>query len=284
LSALIAGTFVGSQGDQVPYLMTLPTTSSGQLAIFQHGLTSDKTAVLAVANTYGAAGLTTIAMDLPLHGDRAIAGKQFLDVNDIGAIRANLLQSAADLIQFRRTALSTGLAGHVFSGHPSFTGVSLGGIVGTDFAAVAGDPEMKVLLSTSGAPLVPVVTTSPTLGPMVAQALAQAGIQPNTPQFTQFLAFAQWEVDAGDPINYAAGLRPLSVLSQVAGMDQVILPQFEMRLANLAGATITVFPNSGHALLINPMDPNIVAAQTEAVQFVAGIPEARAPLLAGGSR
>ena len=65
----------------IPVMMTIPSLSSpyfllgGQyppngwpVAIFQHGITGDRTNLLAVADTFGEAGMAAIAIDLPLHG------------------------------------------------------------------------------------------------------------------------------------------------------------------------------------------------------------------------
>ncbi len=65
----------------IPVLMTIPAPGSpyfqfgGQyppsgwpIAIFQHGITGDRTNMLAVADTYAQSGVAAIAIDLPLHG------------------------------------------------------------------------------------------------------------------------------------------------------------------------------------------------------------------------
>ncbi|MDR2011614.1 MAG: hypothetical protein LBQ20_00925 [Rhodanobacter sp.] len=60
----------------VPLLMTIPNAASGQtkpasgwpLVIFQHGITGDRTDMLAIAGTLAAQGFAVVAMDLPLHG------------------------------------------------------------------------------------------------------------------------------------------------------------------------------------------------------------------------
>jgi pimeloyl-ACP methyl ester carboxylesterase len=268
ISTLIAGTMVGSKGDVVPYLLTLPQTPRGGLVIFQHGLGSDKTAMFALADTFARAGFATVAIDLPLHGDRALPNVQFLDFSDLGAIRENLLQGASDLAQLVRTIQVPGLGGHAFSGTPSFVGVSLGGIVGTTFEA--SQPPMRTILSTTGAPLVDIALQSPTIAPMVQQALAAAGIQPGTPQFDQFIDFARWELDAGDPINYAQRMQASPVLMQLGSDDMVIPPNLGQNLARLSRAQTHLFAGSHHALLINPMDPNIAAAQAQAAAFLLG--------------
>ena len=61
----------------IPVIMTIPDSSSPYstypssgwpVAIFQHGITGNRTNDLAVADSYAKAGIATIAIDLPLHG------------------------------------------------------------------------------------------------------------------------------------------------------------------------------------------------------------------------
>ncbi len=61
---------------RLPVLLTLPNDDSGQsrpaagwpVAIFQHGITLNRTVMLAVADAFAQAGFAVIAIDLPLHG------------------------------------------------------------------------------------------------------------------------------------------------------------------------------------------------------------------------
>jgi len=64
-----------NEGDNViPTLVTVPNESQDDIpavqgvVIFQHGITSNRTAVLAIADTLAQFGYTTVAIDLPLHG------------------------------------------------------------------------------------------------------------------------------------------------------------------------------------------------------------------------
>jgi pimeloyl-ACP methyl ester carboxylesterase len=61
---------------QVPVLMTVPNTNSGQakpatgwpVVIFQHGVLEDRTNLFGIADSFAKAGFVAIAIDLPLHG------------------------------------------------------------------------------------------------------------------------------------------------------------------------------------------------------------------------
>lgn len=60
----------------IPVIITIPNAGSGQakpasgwpVAIFQHGITGNRTQMLAIAETMALAGFATVAIDLPLHG------------------------------------------------------------------------------------------------------------------------------------------------------------------------------------------------------------------------
>lgn len=62
--------------ETVPVLATVPNTASGQampangwpVVIFQHGITGNRSQMLAIAPALAAAGMVTVAIDLPLHG------------------------------------------------------------------------------------------------------------------------------------------------------------------------------------------------------------------------
>ena len=61
---------------QMPLLMTVPNAASGQtrpaagwpIVVFQHGITRNRTDMLAVSATFAAAGWAVVAVDIPLHG------------------------------------------------------------------------------------------------------------------------------------------------------------------------------------------------------------------------
>jgi hypothetical protein len=67
---------VANANVRVPVLMTVPNTASGRskpetgwpLAIFQHGITRNRTDALAVAATLASLGIAVVSIDQPLHG------------------------------------------------------------------------------------------------------------------------------------------------------------------------------------------------------------------------
>ena len=77
-----------------PMLITVPNASSGQVrpaagwpvVIFQHGITRNRTDMLALADTMASIGFATVAIDQPLHGVTEVANPFFIDNTPFGAI------------------------------------------------------------------------------------------------------------------------------------------------------------------------------------------------------
>ena len=77
-----------------PVIMTLPNANSGQtmpasgwpIVIFQHGITRNRTDMLAVADTLASIGYAVIAQDLPLHGIVDTASPFYVGGTPFGAV------------------------------------------------------------------------------------------------------------------------------------------------------------------------------------------------------
>lgn len=261
-----------------------PPTAGWPTTIALHGLGGGKEMSLAYAGSYAAMGVATIAIDMPLHGARsfdangdgvyevsatdpsfgAVVGTPdafkngnplvFVNISSTLSVRDNFRQATMDHLGVRLalTGLAQGLAQ---AGQPqvfdvskiSAQGLSLGAIVGTDFATYAstgmknpatGDalPNAYVIKAVSlAAPaggLAGSFAGSATFGPVLFsnikasatfQALVDkantAGYEVGSPEYAalvqavyaQFIptfAFAvQTAVDSADPINHAATLK-----------------------------------------------------------------------------
>ncbi|MCL1043435.1 lipase [Shewanella marisflavi] len=271
--------FYASQG--LPFT---PPTAGWPTTMAMHGLGGGKEMSLAYAGSYAAMGVATIAIDMPLHGARsfdangdgvyevsatdpafgAFVGNPeafkngnplvFINLESTLSVRDNFRQATVDHLGLR--AALTGLAGGLAAAQMpqmfditkiSAQGLSLGAIVGTDFAAYANSglthPANGADLSyvhklnavslvaptggfagtfigseTFGPLLFANVSASDTFKALVDEANV-AGYEPGTPEYmalveavyAQFLptfAFAvQTAVDGADPINHAAGLK-----------------------------------------------------------------------------
>ena len=219
------------QGDLVvPYLCCLPITAGTPglgypTVIFQHGIDHNKDDMLRVADEFCRQGFAVIAIDLWLHGDLGIAaagpvpdGTGFINPGNPRGQRDNIRQSASDLfylssaIAFGKGDVDTGTAGlELFPAFapaptgvfPRFVGFSLGGIVGTVFAATDAF-QRQAVMNVSGGRLTDLLLNSVERGPVLKAQLAAAGLIEGTPEFRQFFLILQTVTDDADPMNYAA--------------------------------------------------------------------------------
>jgi hypothetical protein len=165
----------------VPFVYFIPTGGAAtyDTVILQHGITSQKEAAAAAANTIALSGKATIAIDLPMHGalaspantiqagdsatvkaqKQANWGNDFMSLTSLLTGRTNVQQAALSLHRLEilmRTGTPFGTAFGAASitgyptpgatGHITFVGQSLGSIVGAYYLAGA------TTLATTGAP------------------------------------------------------------------------------------------------------------------------------------
>ncbi len=168
----------------IPLLVTTPVDTTTYPApwktvIFQHGITTNRTVMLAVADTLASVGFAVVAIDMPLHGlvdtispfyqasnertfnvdiategglvtipatDGTIdsSGKHFINLSNLLVTRDNVRQAIADLFTLT-AAISTidvdGNGADLDASNIYFVGHSLGGMVGTAFLAL--EPNVK---------------------------------------------------------------------------------------------------------------------------------------------
>jgi len=246
----------------IPFVYIAPATGSNwPLVIFQHGITSQKESVIALAQTLTTVGRAVIAIDLPLHGALAIPAHQVLptdsatvkaqkqaawgqDFMAIGAplaTRSNIQQAAFNLDRLELTVAVGGLA--ALPAPPSNTGMrfvghSLGSIVGAYYLAgnttlattgapytqATLDANMKGYLSVPGGRLAYLIQNSPAFGPSVDAGLAAVGIAKNTPTYHQFFVVTQTIVDPADPATMTTPLAaglPSRLSNRVAIQESV---------------------------------------------------------------
>ena len=244
----------------VPVLMTVPNANSGMtmpdagwpVAIFQHGITADRSNVIAIADSMAAAGFAVIGIDLPLHGitdtssplymegmertfdldlsnnesgapgpDGQIdgSGSLFVNLTNLQNARDNFRQGVADLFTL---SASVGSLPMIDGSRKAFIGHSLGAIVGS--TALAFDNTFSsATLANGGSGIARLFAGSPTFGPTVEAGLGAAGIELASAQGQQFLNATQTVIDSADPANHAAATAanaPIHLI-QVLG-DQVI--------------------------------------------------------------
>jgi Pla-1/cef family extracellular lipase len=140
----------------VPNSVTMPT-NGWPVVIFQHGITADKSSFFGIAGTLANAGIATVAIDHPLHGDRGFdldddgtveyvasgengSATAFMNLASLLTTKSNLKQSISDLLSLRYSL--NNVTGTQFD--PTkvrFVGHSLGAIAGTSFTRIANATE-----------------------------------------------------------------------------------------------------------------------------------------------
>ncbi|HZF17128.1 MAG TPA: alpha/beta fold hydrolase [Steroidobacteraceae bacterium] len=257
----------------IPLLVTAPNANATAgaarpangwpVAIFQHGITGDRSNMLAIADAFADAGFVVVAIDLPLHGITSAAsplyqpthertfnldltnnttgasgpdgvidssGSFFINLTSPLTSRDNLRQAAADLLSLTKSLSTLDLTGDAVpdidmtSVH--FVGHSLGGIVGGVYSGVATTIKTATL-AMPGGKLANLLIDSPTFGPRINAALAASGLHPNTTLYNQFMRDVQDSVDSGDPFNFiaaAAAAHPMHMIQVVGPPPDSVVP------------------------------------------------------------
>ena len=174
------------------------------VVILYHGITRKKEDMLAITAAFSFAGIATVAIDHPLHGSRGydlngdgvdelnattVSATHYMNLKTLPTAKANLTQSVSDLLGLRLglNALvdtSTGSVAMLDKSNVSVMGVSLGGIAGGNFAAVANtsmggdlsalDSMFSVAaasLESPGAGTAQFLLESPSFGPLIKSLL-----------------------------------------------------------------------------------------------------------------
>lgn len=268
------------QDRTVPFVYIAPagTAPSGgwPLVIFQHGITSQKETVIAVAQSFTAVGHAVVAIDLPLHGALAVPthttgaawGQDFMAVGAPLATRTNVQQGALNLDRLEFTVRAGAFAA-VGTAAPSqskisYLGHSLGSIVGAYYLAgnatlsptgvpytqTTLDADMKGYLAVPGGCTAYLIQNSPAFGPSVDAGLAASGIAKNTPTYHQFFQVTQSVADPVDPASVttplAAGLP--SRLSNRVTIQESTTTTYS---ATLVGSDLLPVPTNGDLVIGN---------------------------------
>ncbi len=309
----------------INYIATLPLAPSPfgdgtyPVIIYQHGITSRKETILALANSAALGGFATIGIDLVLHGDRSIdangdgqtdpSGATFINLTNLLLSRDNVRQSVADLMMLTRM-ISSGAGDITGDGHNdlnpqalTFTGMSLGGIVGGTF--VSAEPHIgAAVLNVAGGRVPNLLLNSASFGPAIRAGLGQFGLVEHTSLFDIYFMFAQAIFDDADPINYVGhaatgalsdgvptaimiqemigdGVVPnvatrdlaralngaqVDAIEAISGLAQIASPHYGSGLFQF---TTPADPGTAHSALLNPASGNPTAAvQTQVLTFL----------------
>ena len=237
------------KAELIPFLLALPkgTMPAGgwPVALFQHGLNGQKTAMFELANSLAKVGYATLAFDAGFHGSRSLctknehctaggtcdlaagkcstalldtdgdgtpdaSGARFLVLANPFAVRDNLRQHVVDAaVLLRAIALNgaSGIAGLKFDPTKvQVIGQSLGGILSTLVAAVDPLPQ-RAVLNVPGAPLPIAYANSPAFKKEVTEFMTAQGAAEGSVAYLQLINTFCWIVDPGDPGNFARYLQ-----------------------------------------------------------------------------
>lgn len=196
---------------------TAPLTAMAPVLVFGHGLGGNADDAESIAHIVGPLGFATVALPAPRHGDHPTARHEpnadFLDLLgiDVGAFtingfafRENVRQAAFDKLQtlalLREHADVDGDGtADLDLDRTAYWGISLGGIMGTDFAALSRDVRVAVL-SVPGARVLSIITDAPNFSTFKD---IFAGIGGSDGSVSWMAVVGQTLVDAGDPVNWA---------------------------------------------------------------------------------
>jgi len=227
----------------IPVLVTIPKDTNitmpgtgWPVVIFQHGITQNRTNLLAISEAFASVGYAAVAIDLPLHGiddntsglymaglertfdldlinnvtgasgpDGKIdpSGTFYINLKSLLTSRDNIKQTTSDLIALKNSF------GNVVSrdgvkfdpNRVAFVGHSLGTIAPFGFLAHAN--LESVTLAMPGGGIAQLLNNSVSFGPKIEAGLADAGVIKGTSSYDSFMLATQTILDSADPINYA---------------------------------------------------------------------------------
>lgn len=235
-------------GDQtIPLILTVPAgdapAAGWPVVIFQHGITQDRSNVLALADSMAGAGLALVAIDLPMHGITDTENALNAEGALLSALNAKERTFGLDLINnTTRVAGPDNIAdtsgthfynlGNLLNARDNlrqavsdlltlenslaniqgislntdsigYIGHSLGGIIGTSYLAFT-DGVGPATLAMPGVGLSRLLANSASFGPVINAGLADQGAPVGSVAYETFLTVAQTVIDSGDPVNFAA--------------------------------------------------------------------------------
>ncbi|MBP7929257.1 MAG: hypothetical protein KA110_04760 [Acidimicrobiia bacterium] len=247
----------------VDFTMTVPwqtAPAKAPMLIYGHGLMVDRSTILAWAHDAARHGFATIAIDHPYHGTR-IPEEGFLEnlftPEDISRVAGLLVQSPLDhvalLTAIRQHLGSVDLVGPNGNGpdglpdlnteRVSYSGTSLGAILGATFAAIA--PKLDAAwFEVAGAGIIDIIPQAQFWQELDIENSVDSGSSGY--EAAALYAGFQHVFDAAEPANFATwykspppGRSPTPIALHYSIDDHVVANDSSMRFARIAGLTQT---------------------------------------------
>ncbi len=234
---------VKTSTQQIPLMVSIPKTAAPAdgypVVIYQHGITTNRTTMLALADSMAAAGMAVVAIDMPMHGltgnetdgtqafymagkertfdldlmnndtsapgpDGVIddSGSHFINLANLQNTRDNVRQAVSDLFSLAYAIEGMNIGGATLNKDKIyFLGHSLGAMVGTTFVAL--EPKVRdAAFAFGGGSYAKILDGSAAFSPQISAGLAAKGVNKGTADYESFMAAAQALVDTADPINF----------------------------------------------------------------------------------
>lgn len=304
------------------------------VVIVGHGLQGNRLQAVAIADSFADACFVVAAIDMPLHGitdttnplyqaanertfnvdlvnnttlaapaDGKIdpSGQHWVNLTSPLTGRDNWRQGTSDLIVFSKSVAGLNLDGDaapdVDPTRISYVGLSLGGIIGSNFLAFA--PNVRTgTVSVPGGVIAKLALDSPAFGPTIRRGLGAQGLVDNSTIFNNFFRDYQTVLDPGDPIthvNDAQKTVPLH-LQKVVGdavvpnsaTDRLITAASLKKISTVGPTAVgkgtggyTTMTAGDHSSLFNPAASLAATTemQTQAVKFAASAVQPGGPFV-----
>lgn len=206
----------------------------------------------------------------PLVNYPTASGGAFVQVDNLPGTRDNIYQGVTELAALRRSLLEgdwKSAIGYDVNPKIGYVGQSLGGIMGTLFAAAEPKIE-RVVLNVPGGDLVELFRNSQVFGAHIDWFVAQREVEPGSTEHEQFMNVARWLVDRVDPQNFAPyvmdrnietglELQERKALMQMARFDLIIPNENTRLLQELTGVPMVEYI-AEHAFLVVPIEPAFI--------------------------
>ncbi len=229
----------------LPNIEGMPVPDAGwPVAIFQHGITQERSNMLAIADTMAKAGIAVIAIDLPMHGITDTTSPLYAGSAALAALGAT--ERTFDLDFVNNETQASGSDGIIDSSGSYYINLKnllnsrdnlrqaisdlatlrrsipdinaafqldantlsfIGHSLGgiTGTVFMANDTEVgPATIAMAGGGIARLLSNSPAFAPAINAGLASQGVIEGTANYEAFLTAAQTAVDSGDPINFSA--------------------------------------------------------------------------------